>query len=91
MGKVDGNLEMDLIVQFETIVDGAREIAFQLGLPNDFAQVFQSITVKSQHQYPQLTLAQAYESFPQARKLVESRFHEEIRIFSYEFPLTDVG
>jgi hypothetical protein len=87
MGKVDGNFVMDLVLQFETIVDGARNIASQLGLPNDFAKVFESITVKSSYEYPPLTLAQAYESVPQARSLVESRFHEEIRRFNYEFPL----
>ena len=87
MGNVDGKFEMDLVLQFETIIDGVRKMAFELGLPGEFPEVFQSITAKSYPALPQLTVSEAYEFFPQAKDLVESRFHEEISLFDYRFPL----
>ena len=86
MGKVDGRFAMDLVLQFETLVDGAERLARELDLPSDFPAVFQSIRAKFTLAHPPLTGSEAYGLFPQARELVESRFHEEITNFGYVFP-----
>ena len=86
MGKVDGRFAMDLVLQFETLVDGAERLARELDLPSDFPAVFQSIRAKSSLAHPRLTGSEAYGLFPQARELVESRFREEITNFGYVFP-----
>ena len=70
----------------ETLVDGAERLARELDLPSDFPAVFRSIRAKSPLAHPRLTGSEAYGLFPQARELVESRFHEEITIFGYVFP-----
>ncbi len=86
MGKVDGRFAMDLVLQFETIVEGAHTLVRELDLPSDFPAIFQAISAKSAPPHPQLTGNDAYGFFPQARELVESRFHEEITKFGYIFP-----
>lgn len=87
MGKVRGQFAMDLVLRFENIAEEAKKLAQTLGLPNELSTVFNSISAKKGLLHPQLSLDEAYGFFPGARDLVEARFHEEIRIFDYDFPL----
>lgn len=87
MGKVDGRFAMDLVLHFESIEEGIAILARELGLPRDFVTDFKSIRAKSTPGQTQLTAADAYSFFPQARDLVESMFQEEITNFDYAYPL----
>lgn len=86
MGKVNGRFVMDIVLKFETIQVDLARLGRTLGLPSDLLQLFNSINAKVLDSADQLTVEEAYESFPGARSLVESRFEEEILTFDYRFP-----
>lgn len=86
MGKVNGRFEMDMVLHFETLEEGFRKLIRELDMPKDAIEVFKTLQLKTLDPRRSISVRQAYEFFPDARDLVESRFEEEIVTFDYKFP-----